>query len=87
MDPVNALEQIANSLAPEPSKAKNSSEYRTIRVKSEVHASLEEWRELWSESSLSEVITRIMVLARRELKNIGERELRARVDTERKNVL
>lgn len=60
--------------------------YRTIRVREEVAAQLDEWRDLFEDASMSEVMWRIFALARRELKRVRDkkRKARDRFITERK---
>lgn len=81
MDPVKSLEEIASALEgtdPEQGRGRGKSRgkdgYRAIRVRDEVFAELEQWREMWSDLSLSDSLSRVMALARRELRNITERE-------------
>ena len=52
--------------------------YRTIRVREEVAAQLDEWRDIFEDSSLSEVMWRIFALATRELKRVRDEKLRVR---------
>jgi hypothetical protein len=52
--------------------------YRTIRVREEVAAQLDEWRDIFEDSSLSEVMWRIFALATRELKRVKEEKVKAR---------
>ena len=52
--------------------------YRTIRVREEVAKELDEWRDLFEESSLSEVIYRVFALARKELKRVKEKKMEVR---------
>lgn len=52
--------------------------YRTIRVREEVAAQLDEWRDIFEDSSLSEVMWRIFALATRELKRVRDEKLRIR---------
>lgn len=60
--------------------------YRTIRVREEVAQQLDEWRDLFEDASMSEVMWRIFALARRELKRIRDKKRKAheRFVTERK---
>lgn len=60
--------------------------YRTIRVREEVAQQLDEWRDLFEDASMSEVMWRIFALARRELKRVRDkkRKARERFVTERK---
>lgn len=75
MDPVKSLEQIAEAMEGKPEeKIKKSDGYRAIRVRVEVYEELAEWRRMCGDCSLSEVLGRILALARRELKNVVERE-------------
>lgn len=53
-----------------PSKVK----YRSIRLREEVANQLDEWKELFDDSSMSEVMWRVFALARRELKRVSERK-------------
>lgn len=59
--------------------------YRTIRVREEVALQLDEWRDLFEDASMSEVMWRIFALARRELKRIRDkkRKVREKFITER----
>lgn len=59
--------------------------YRTIRVREEVAKQLDEWRDLFEDASMSEVMWRIFSLARRELKRVRDkkRKVRERFVTER----
>lgn len=63
-----------------------SVKYRTIRVREEVAQQLDEWRDLFEDASMSEVLWRIFALARRELKRIRDkkRKVRERFVTTRK---
>lgn len=60
--------------------------YRTIRVREEVALQLEEWRDLFEDASVSEVMWRIFALARRELKRVRDKKRKAhdRFITDRK---
>lgn len=62
-----------------------SIKYRTIRVREEVALQLDEWRDLFEDASMSEVMWRIFALARRELKRVRDkkRKVRDRFITER----
>lgn len=64
-----------------------SIKYRTIRVREEVALQLDEWRDLFEDASMSEVMWRIFALARRELKRVRDkkRKVRDRFITEREN--
>lgn len=77
MDPVKALEEISLGMEGK-TRPKQSPVYRTIRVRSEVFSELEQWREMWSDQSLSGTLSRILALARRELKNVALREEKVR---------
>jgi hypothetical protein len=59
--------------------------YRTIRVREEVAMQLDEWRDLFEDASMSEVLWRIFSLARRELKRVRDkkRKVHERFITER----
>jgi hypothetical protein len=63
-----------------------SIKYRTIRVREEVALQLDEWRDLFEDASMSEVMWRIFALARRELKRVRDkkRKVRERFVDERK---
>ena len=52
--------------------------YRTIRVREEVAKELDEWRDLFEDSSISEVMWRVFALARRELKRVRDKKRKAR---------
>lgn len=83
MDPVKSLEQIAEVMdqqKPE-EKVKKSDGYRAIRVRTEVYEELAEWRKMCGDCSLSEVLGRVLAMARRELKNVVEREQKIRERT------
>lgn len=60
--------------------------YRTIRVREEVAQQLDEWRDLFEDASMSEVMWRVFALARRELKRVRDkkRKMQERFLTERK---
>jgi predicted CopG family antitoxin len=60
--------------------------YRTIRVREEVAQQLDEWRDLFEDASVSEVMWRVFALARRELKRVRDKKRKAhdRFVTERK---
>lgn len=64
-----------------------SIKYRTIRVREEVALQLDEWRDLFEDASMSEVMWRIFALARRELKRVRDkkRKVRDRFITERES--
>ncbi|MEY2973079.1 MAG: Cyanophage [Pseudomonadota bacterium] len=64
----------------------NSVKYRTIRVREEVALQLDEWRDIFEDASISEVLWRILALARRELKRVRDKKRKARSKfiTERK---
>lgn len=82
MDPVKSLEQIAEAMEAEPEeKVKKSDGYRAIRVRAEVYEELAEWRKMCGDCSLSEVLGRVLAMARRELKNVVEREQKIRERT------
>lgn len=82
MDPVKSLEQIAEAMGAEPEeKVKKSDGYRAIRVRTEVYEELAEWRKMCGDCSLSEVLGRVLAMARRELKNVVEREQKIRERT------
>jgi len=55
-----------------------SVKYRTIRVREEVALQLDEWRDLFEDASMSEVLWRIFALARRELKRVRDKKRKAR---------
>jgi predicted CopG family antitoxin len=48
--------------------------YRTIRVREEVAVLLDEWRDIFGDTSISEVLYRIFALARRELRNVRDKK-------------
>lgn len=48
--------------------------YRTIRVREEVALQLDEWRDLFEDASMSEVMWRVFSLARRELKRVKDKK-------------
>lgn len=62
--------------SPEPKKSRVK--YRTIRVREEVAKELDEWRDLFEDSSISEVMWRVFALARRELKRVRDKKRKAR---------
>jgi hypothetical protein len=70
MDPITNLKSLVDALHPEPEV--KSREYRTIRLRAEVHGALEEWRDAWGDKNLSDVVLRIMTLARGELMSIAK---------------
>lgn len=51
--------------------------YRTIRVREEVALQLDEWRDLFEDASISEVMWRVFSLARRELRRVKEKKKEA----------
>lgn len=55
-----------------------SVKYRTIRLREEVAVQLDEWRDLFDDASLSEVMWRVFALARRELKRVRDKKRKAR---------
>ena len=55
-----------------------SVKYRTIRVREEVAQQLDEWRDLFEDGSMSEVLWRIFSLAKRELKRVRDKKKKAR---------
>ena len=57
--------------------------YRTIRVREEVARELDEWRDLFEDASISEVMWRVFALARRELKRVRDKKRKARDKFER----
>jgi len=57
---------------------KNGVKYRTIRVREEVAKELDEWRDLFDDSSISEVMWRVFALARRELRRVRDKKRKAR---------
>jgi hypothetical protein len=52
--------------------------YRTIRVREEVAQLLDEWRDIFEDASMSEVLWRVFALARRELKRVNDKKRKAR---------
>lgn len=78
MDPVKSLEEIAEGMEEGGEKKGRGDGYRAIRVKTEVFEELGQWREMWADVSLSDTLGRVLALARRELKNVVEREKRVR---------
>ncbi len=52
--------------------------YRTIRVREEVAKELDEWRDLFEDASISEVMWRVFALARRELRRVRDKKRKAR---------
>lgn len=63
---------------PEPPKRNQRVKYRTIRVREEVAKELDEWRDLFEDASISEVVWRVFALARRELKRVRDKKRKAR---------
>lgn len=63
---------------PEPPQRKQRVKYRTIRVREEVAKELDEWRDLFEDASISEVVWRVFALARRELKRVRDKKRKAR---------
>ena len=55
--------------------------YRTIRVREEVALQLDEWRDLFEDASISEVMWRVFSLARRELRRVKEKKKEAPTPT------
>jgi hypothetical protein len=51
--------------------------YRTIRLREEVALQLDEWRDLFEDASMSEVMWRVFALARRELKRVKDKKRKA----------
>jgi hypothetical protein len=52
--------------------------YRSIRLREEVALQLDEWRELFDDSSMSEAMWRVFALARRELKRVSDKKKKTR---------
>lgn len=52
--------------------------YRTVRVREEVALQLDEWRDLFEDASVSEVMWRVFALARRELKRVRDKKRKVR---------
>lgn len=52
--------------------------YRTIRLREEVAVLLDEWKDVFEDGSMSEIMWRIMSLAQRELKRVNEKKKKAR---------
>ncbi len=63
---------------PESPQRKQRVKYRTIRVREEVAKELDEWRDLFEDASISEVVWRVFALARRELKRVRDKKRKAR---------
>lgn len=61
-----------------PQQRKQRVKYRTIRVREEVAKELDEWRDLFEDASISEVVWRVFALARRELKRVADKKRKAR---------
>ena len=61
-----------------PEKKPSRVKYRTIRVREEVAKELDEWRDLFDDSSISEVMWRVFALARRELRRVRDKKRKAR---------
>ena len=59
-------------------KENKNVKYRTIRLREEVAQQLDEWRDLFEDASMSEVMWRIFALARRELKRVRDKKRKAR---------
>lgn len=59
-------------------KESKNVKYRTIRLREEVAQQLDEWRDLFEDASMSEVMWRIFALARRELKRVRDKKRKAR---------
>jgi predicted CopG family antitoxin len=78
MDPVKSLEEISERMEEEKSPGGKGDGYKAIRVRQEVYEELGQWRSMWSDISLSDTLSRVLTLARRELKNVAERERRVR---------
>lgn len=55
-----------------------SIKYRTIRVREEVALQLDEWRDLFEDASISEVMWRVLALARRELRRVRDKKRKVR---------
>lgn len=68
--------------------AKPKVKYRTIRVREEVAVLLDEWRDIFDDASISEVLYRVFALARRELRRVKEKKeaVRAEIVKERNEV-
>jgi glutamyl-tRNA reductase len=64
--------------SPNPEPKNTRVKYRTIRVREEVAKELDEWRDLFEDSSISEVMWRVFALARRELKRVRDKKRKAR---------
>lgn len=63
---------------PNPEPKNTRVKYRTIRVREEVAKELDEWRDLFEDASISEVMWRVFALARRELKRVRDKKRKAR---------
>ncbi|MEL0025553.1 MAG: hypothetical protein VW775_00650 [Schleiferiaceae bacterium] len=61
-----------------PEKKPSRVKYRTIRVREEVAKELDEWRDLFEDSSISEVMWRVFALAKRELRRVRDKKRKAR---------
>lgn len=61
-----------------PKKDNTKVKYRTVRVREEVAKELDEWRDLFEDSSISEVMWRVFALARRELRRVRDKKRKAR---------
>ena len=64
--------------SPSSNKQSKREKYRTIRVREEVARELDEWRDLFEDASISEVMWRVFALARRELKRVRDKKRKAR---------
>jgi hypothetical protein len=51
--------------------------YRTIRLREEVALQLDEWRDIFEDASMSEVMWRVFALATRELKRVKDKKRKA----------
>lgn len=77
---------------PNPEPKNTRVKYRTIRVREEVAKELDEWRDLFEDASISEVMWRVFALARRELKRVRDKKRKARekfqaLRDEKKNIV
>lgn len=69
MDAISQLKSLVEELDRiTPGHTKHDEKgYKTIRLRADVHEALERWKKAWSDKNMSEVVLRIMTLAKGEL--------------------
>lgn len=69
MDPISQLSELVKNLdSITPNQTEHDERgYKTIRLRADVHEALEGWKTAWSDKNMSEVVLRLMTLAKGEL--------------------